>query len=561
MRSGATAISQFLSQKPFNLDADAIAWVERTRDALDFDARIGQLFNYLSIGNDPLERERYKRLKPGGVTRAFTPAMDHEIDFLDALQSDAAVPLLVSADLEGSRMSLPFATQLPNPIALAAVDDEEATRAISAIMAREAVALGVNWSFTPVLDINATFRSAIVATRGFGSDPAIIRRHALAQIDVFQRHGVAATVKHWPGEGHDDRDQHLVTTINPLSRRDWDASYGALYQAAIDAGVLSVMSAHIAFPAYVRGKMPDAGLEAFRPASVNALLNNDLLRGELGFNGLIVSDATPMAGLGAWMPAPRDKVAVIANGCDMILFSRNPEEDVAAVAEAVRSGTISEERLHDALTRILGLKAALGLHTRKRAPRAARVAQIQSAENQEFAEAIIQRAPVLVKDVNSLFPLDPERHRRVLIYSGGIVSPLHTEPFDFVLPDLLLREGFEVTMYKPGIESRTNAFDLVLYLFGEETLLTRGRIFLDWAKLAGNFMAAMDRPWHAIATAMISFGYPYYLYDAPRVPAYVNAWSTTDAMQRAVLNCMLGRAPWNRHSPVDAFCGLEDARY
>jgi beta-N-acetylhexosaminidase len=104
-------------------------------------------------------------------------------------------------------------------------------------------------------------------------------------------------------------------------------------------------------------------------------------------------------------------------------------------------------------------------------------------------------------------------------------------------------------------------FDLMLYLFGEETLLTRGRIFLDWLKITGNFGAAMARHWHEIPTLMVSFGYPYYLYDAPRAPAYVNAYATMPSMQRAVVECLLGRADWNQNSPVDAFCRLPDARY
>jgi beta-N-acetylhexosaminidase len=101
----------------------------------------------------------------------------------------------------------------------------------------------------------------------------------------------------------------------------------------------------------------------------------------------------------------------------------------------------------------------------------------------------------------------------------------------------------------------------MLYIFGEETLLTRGRIFLDWLKLTGHFGKAMARHWHDIPTVMVSFGYPYMLYDAPRVPAYINAYSTTESMQRAVVDALIGAIPFNRHSPVDPFCGLEDARY
>ena len=146
-----------------------------------------------------------------------------------------------------------------NPLGLAAVDDIEATAEISRIMAEEARAAGINWTFTPVVDINAAFRSAIVATRGFGSDVDTIERHALIQLKVFQEHGIAATAKHWPGEGYDDRDQHLVTTVNPQTIEEWERTFGRLYRAAIKAGVLSVMSGHIAFPAFVKFDRSEGG--------------------------------------------------------------------------------------------------------------------------------------------------------------------------------------------------------------------------------------------------------------------------------------------------------------
>ena len=101
----------------------------------------------------------------------------------------------------------------------------------------------------------------------------------------------------------------------------------------------------------------------------------------------------------------------------------------------------------------------------------------------------------------------------------------------------------------------------MLYLLGEETLLTRGRVFLDWARIGGDFVGAMRRYWHDIPTAMISFGYPFHLYDAPRVPTYINAYMTTETMQQAVVDALMGELPFNSNSPVDAFCGLEDAKY
>ncbi|MEX1180526.1 MAG: glycoside hydrolase family 3 N-terminal domain-containing protein [Cucumibacter sp.] len=528
-----------------------------TLSRLTPDEKLAQLFNLRSAGFDAAEIERQQRFAPGSITRVPGPDTSAERDLIAAFNAAAPVPLLVSADLEGSRMSLAGGIEVLNPLGLAAVDDVDATARISQIMAEEARERGINWSFTPVLDINAAFRSAIVATRGFGSDVATIERHALAQIRAFQKSGVAATAKHWPGEGYDDRDQHLLTTVNPRTMDEWEETFGRLYRAAIAEGVMSVMSAHIALPSFVREMDPAAALEAFRPASISRLLNQVLLRQKLGFQGLIVSDATPMAGLGSWSSRADHLPEIVASGCDVILFSTDLENDTALLKSALEDGSLTWERVDDAVRRQLEMKAALGLHDSSGVSVPARNVSADRA----YAAAVTRRSPTLVKDVQHLLPLNPERHRRVLVFTTGIVFPFLPKPLPFALPGMLRARSFEVTVHQPDTEVTPEAFDLVLYLFGDETLLTRGRIFLDWLHLSGNLIKAMQRHWHDIPTLMISFGYPYMLYDAPRVPTYINAYCTTEDMQAAVVEALLGEIPWNTHNPVDPFCGLADARF
>lgn len=545
------------SVAPFNLDATALAWLDASLAKLTPDQKLSQLFNLRCAGLDPDLLAVQQAFQPGSITRV--PAADPETEraVIAAFNAAAPVPLLVSADLEGSRMSLPGGIEVPNPLALAAVDDIAATVRVSDIMAAEARDYGINWSFTPVVDINAAFRSAIVATRGFGSNVETIERHALAQISSFQAAGVAATVKHWPGEGFDDRDQHLLTTINPLRMEEWEKTFGRLYRNAIDAGVMSVMSGHIALPSYVSELAVDvAEIEAYRPASISQYLNQTLLREKLGFNGLIVSDATAMAGLGSWSPRSEHLPEVIASGCDIILFSDDLNQDVSYLRAALDDGRLTWARIDDAVKRQLAMKAALGLHGDQRP-----VVDRNRVEDEDFITALNDRVPTLVKDVQGLMPISTAEHRRVLVVSRGIIFPFVPEPQAFLLPELLSAEGFEVTQYTVDTVISRDNFDLVIYLFGEETLLTRGRIFLDWLGLMGDFGKAMRRSWHEIPTVMISLGYPYMLYDAPRMPAYINAYSTTDSMQLAVARALLGKVPWNLNSPVDAFCGLQDAKY
>jgi beta-N-acetylhexosaminidase len=186
---------------------------------------------------------------------------------------------------------------------------------------------------------------------------------------------------------------------------------------------------------------------------------------------------------------------------------------------------------------------------------------VDFAAHKQLGEEAARRAPTLVKDTQALLPLSPEKHKRVLVFSTGIVFPFFPNPVPFALPDMLRARGFEVTMAEKGSWVNTRDYDLILYLFGEETLLTRGHIFLDWLRLNGDFVTAMQRYWTDVPTLMVSFGYPYYLYDAPRAPTYINAYSTTDTMQRAVVEALLGNQKWNTNSPVDPFAGDEQARY
>ncbi|MDI5925930.1 glycoside hydrolase family 3 protein [Rhizobium leguminosarum] len=553
-----------LRKAPFNLDDAAISWLHDTYASLDLDDKIGQLFTLIMIGTDEEEFKRIASLRPGGVTRFFTADLEFERRVISDLVAKSKVPPIISADLEGSRHSFAFGTPVLGQLGLAAVDDVQATERSSEILAREGRAMGVRWSFTPVIDINTAFRSPIVGTRSYGSDVNKIERHAVAHVHGLQRNGVAATAKHWPGEGYDDRDQHLVTTTNPLSMDEWKETFGRLYRTLITEGVLAIMSGHISLPAYIRSKIPDAGLEAFRPASVSRLLNVDLLRDELGFNGIIVSDATPMGGLSAWGHHLDTLPDIIANGCDMILFSEEPEEDMAAVKAAVEDGKITPERLEEAVLRVLALKAHLKLFQPSDVlPDAAEARRLLAhPDNVAASREYIGRSPTLVKDVNGIFPLDPAKTKRVLLVDGGIIHPLMPQPLKFLLPALLRKEGFEVTIDRPDIVPTPDDFDLVLYALGDESLLVRGRIFVDWHRMGGGgLFKAMYRPWTNIPSVMISFGHPYHLYDAPRVPAYINAYSTMDSVQEAVVDCMLGRKPFLGTNPVDPFCGLEDARY
>jgi beta-N-acetylhexosaminidase len=285
------------------------------------------------------------------------------IKTVSSLQLNARIPLLIAANVEtGTNQTCPEATRIGCPMAIAATGEIKSAEILGIVTGKEAAALGINWAFAPVVDIDKNFRNPITNTRTFGADAYIVAEMSAAYIKAIQEQGVAASAKHFPGDGVDERDQHLLASVNSLSTEEWDDSYGKVYSATIEAGVKTIMAGHIMQPAYSKALDPQLRDEAIMPGLVAEELLHDLLRINLGFNGLIVSDSTIMAGLGTVMPRSEAVPFVIAAGCDMFLFTKNMEEDFSFMRAGIEKGIITGERLNEAVIRILALKASVGLH-------------------------------------------------------------------------------------------------------------------------------------------------------------------------------------------------------
>lgn len=557
--------TEALRLAPFHLDDAALDWVYATRARLGLRQRLAQLFNVMLVPMDAAGLARLAGEQPGAVTQFMLGGAEAAMQRAHDLAASLEVPLLVSSDVEGGAIHPDAFTPMGNQLAMAAMNNPELYAQCVDVMAAEAAALGIHWSFTPVVDINAAFRSAIVATRSFGS--SVDQVESLGRINVkgMQARGLASTAKHWPGEGFDARDQHLVTTLNPMSMGEWRACFGRIYRRLIDDGVMTIMSAHIALPDYARERGVD-GLESYRPASVSQLLNVELLRRELGFNGLIVSDSTPMGGLTSWGSRSSVLPDVVENGCDMVLFTHDLSSDLDLLEEAVCAGRLSLTRVDESVARVLALKASLGLHLRALDERSPLWAQAASSVKTVGHRAVSDRAAsasvTLVKDSGSVLPLTLERHRRIVVVtdpSRGGFGPIAMPKL--VLPDLLRDRGFDVIPYEKENPPTAGSYDAMMFVLAQESMLTRSNIYLDWAGLLGQLDLAMARCWHEVPTLLVSFGHPYYLYDAPRMPCVINAYTAAEPQQRAVLSRLLGEEQFVGNSPVDAFCGLPDARF
>lgn len=537
------------AEAPFNLSESDLSWIETTFSKLDLRTKASLVVASITMGPN-LDLDALADCPPGFVTRMAAGDADHEQAQLKALNAKLTVPIAYNTDLEGSTTTPAGATPSPVPLALAASGDPALTRQATEAMALEARQFGLRWSYTPCVDLNLAFRSTIVGCRSYGSDLQTVLDHTVATTKGLQAAGVAACAKHWPGEGVDQRDQHLATTVNTMSFAEWDETYGKLYRAQIEAGVLSVMPAHIALPSYMEDIEGITGPDAYLPASINRHLNENLLRGRLGFNGLLVSDATAMAGITGLRERSDLVVDVLNAGCDVILATYDLAADRDFILAGVADGRLPEARLDEAILRQLAFKAALGLHRQDPIPAAT------DAHSATIATAV-QKAPTLIKTCDGLFPVTPDRYPTIYLVCRGRGFPPFspTKPLPFEFADKLRAAGFTVVEHEWGTPVEPGEADLLLYAYAEECLLTRGTITNDWGGMTGQFQQAMKRFWHKTPTLMISFGWPYHLYEAPGVWGYINAYMAHPAMQDVVIDG-LKTGVFDGVSPVDALAGL-----
>jgi beta-N-acetylhexosaminidase len=563
-----------LKAKPFYLSDEDIKWVEETKASLSLDEKLGQLF--FPIGYSPNEQYlQYEILSknPGGLM--FRTGKTEELfNAYSYLQTNSKVPMLLAANLEAGGDGIvlegtPFGKQMQ----VAATGDPQQAYRLAKVSCSEGQAVGCNYAFAPVVDIDYNYHSPITNVRTYGSDPEKVKKFGLEYLRGAKECGTAVAIKHFPGDGVDEVDQHILTSVNSLSCEEWDKTYGDVYKTLIDEGALSVMVGHIALPSYQKKFNPDLPKKLI-PASLSPELLQNLLREQLGFNGMIITDATPMVGFLCAMDREKSVPYCIEAGCDMILFNKDYDEDIMFMKKGYEEGILSEKRLDEALTRILAMKAALKLHKKRAdgtlAPSRDNLPVIASAEHTAWAKECADRSVTLVKDTQALLPISPKKHRRVLYeIMGGCASEKRVEE-TFV--KLMEAEGFEMIPYvkeefdfnKPlKFESVTefrNKYDLVIYLGNVENASNKTTARLNWHTIFG---AGNNIPWfvEVVPTMFISLQIPYHLLDVPMIKTYINAYSNHDYVIEAVVEKILGRSEFKGTSPVDPFCGKEYLAY
>ncbi len=578
-----------MKENPFFLDEEAQEWVLDTWKKMSLEQKCGQVFCPMGLGNDPeLLKHLTQDIGVGGLMyRADTAKNIQQTHRM--LQEFSDIPLLLAANTEAGGDGLALeGTSFGKPMAVAATNNPENGYRMGLTACKEGAALGLNWSFAPIVDINYDFHNPITNVRTFGSDPEKVLAFASRYLDAADECDVAVAIKHFPGDGVDERDQHILTSVNSFSTEKWDETFGYVYSNLIQKGAKTVMVGHIAQPAYVKAINPNATRkEMLRPASLSPELLTGLLRGKLGFNGLISTDATPMVGFTAAMKRCEAIPQAIAAGCDMILFNKSLEEDYGYLLTAVKEGKVSEERLDEAVLRILATKASLHLHEKKRTktlvPGEEAIKIVGCQTHKTWAKEVADQAITLVRDDQNLLPISTKKYKRV--YLNVIQKDLNPDsPFVQEWKAQFEKEGFEVTvrdrrtaitvedfiepermtpekgklmheMYR-SVEEMKQDYDLYVYICNMENASNNTTLRLNWNVCFG---LGDDAPWFVseIPTMMISTAYPFHLFDAPMIDTYINSYSGNPEFIQVTMEKIMGRSEFCGVSPVNALCGKD----
>ena len=563
-----------LKRKPFNLDDEQIAWVNNTLSGMDVEEKLEQLFfpigysaNEMYLQHELLDRH------PGGVM--FRTGATEELFAANSyLQSHSKIPLLLAANLEaGGDGIVAEGTAFGKQMQVAATDNPEMAYYLGRISCTEGQAVGCNYAFAPVVDIDLNYHNPITNVRTYGNNAIKVAEFGSNYIKGATEAGSAVAIKHFPGDGVDEVDQHVLTSVNSLSMEEWDETFGRVYKRLIDEGALTVMVGHIALPAYQKHFNP-ALKKKLIPATLSPELLKNLLREKLHFNGMIITDASPMVGFLCAMDRAESVPYCIESGCDMLLFNKDYAEDLEYMKKGYEKGILSDERLNEAVTRILATKAALKLPEKKAnntlVPTRDGLTVIGCAEHKEKALECADKSVTLVKDTQNILPISPKNGRRVLFEIMG-KCPSEERVAERFIKNLEDR-GFEVIRYEEEIfdfskpmrfetvEEFKSKYDLVIYVGNVENASNKTTNRLNWH---APFGAGNNIPWFVeiVPTIFVSLQNPYHLLDVPMVKTYINAYSNHDEIIDSVVEKLTGESEFKGVSPIDPFCGKEYLAY
>ncbi|MCI9438392.1 MAG: beta-hexosaminidase [Lachnospiraceae bacterium] len=587
-----------MKANPFYLSDEDCKWVEDTIAGMSLDEKIGQLFFNMGSSRD----EEYLKMTVdkyhiGGIRYNPGPADEiHEQNRI--LQENSKIPLIIACNTEnGGDGACVDGTTIGSQTKIGATRNVQYAYNLGYMSNKEAAAIGCNLSFAPVSDILYNWENPVIGIRTYGNDVDRVAEMTKAYMDgAHANPGFCCAAKHFPGDGLDFRDQHVANSVNDFGCEEWDATFGKVYQNLINNGLEAIMAGHIMQPAYTRHFNPEIADDDIMPATLSKELITDLLRGKLGFNGMVLTDASHMVGLTCRMKRKDLMPAAIAAGIDMFLFFNDMDEDFEAMKQGYLDGRITEERLSDALHRILALKAHMGLHKKAKTelvPPKAQVHEIIGCEaHKAMQKEISDKSVTLVKYKDKdVLPMTPEKYKRIMIvYVKGLEAPglgslMHKNKVSPAekLKEKLEGKGFEVFIYESPIQKMMKEAEaggrpnINLYFAGKDTIkdfVGKQDLIITLVDIAGGFQPVArpsfgmtkgggEIPWYVYELPVIVIGtkQPFVLADIPQARTYINTYDVLDSTFDALVDKLTtGAEAFVGQDPVDSFCGVWDTK-
>jgi len=465
---------------------------------------------------------------------------------INLLQKASRIPLLFAADFErGTAMRLEDGTSFPHAMAVAATGRPEDAFAVGRITAAEARAVGVHWIFAPVADVNSNPENPIINVRSFGEDPQRVSAFVEAYVRGVEENGALSTAKHFPGHGDTQIDSHLDLPVVSSDRAHLNSVELPPFRAAFTAGASTVMTGHLAVPALE----PEAG----RPATLSRGIIGGLLRDELGFDGLVVTDAMDMGGVARHYTPGEAAVQTVLAGTDLILQPPVPDAALAALKEAADSGRLPLARIDQAVTRVLRVKARVGLHQNRFVDLESLPKLLACSEFIRAADEIANRGVTLLRETQRILPLDATRSLKVLLVN--IAGDPDSQPGRFLENELRCRVDSLHTLrfdtrYSPISNldlSKVSAYDTVILALFVRVADRKGSVALPEEQASAvHRLLATEKP-----VIVACFGSPYVIKHYPEAKSWVGILSNADVAQRAAARAIFGQAAISGRIPVN----------
>jgi beta-N-acetylhexosaminidase len=533
-------------------DKKADKWVEKTLKSLTLREKVGQMINmrmsgeFANLNSEKFAEYRREILenKIGGFT-VYRGESNAIAAVTNEMQKMSKLPLLIAADYErglrmGQRTGTPFTTNM----GLGATGDVSATYRQGKIICEEMRAIGVNWLFAPVVDINNNPDNPVINIRSFGADPKKVGEFGAALVKGVKEANCLSTLKHFPGHGDTATDSHIGLSVITIDRQRLDAVELVPFKMAIEAGADSVMTAHVALPRITGDEIP---------STLNPKVSNDILRKELRFDGIISTDAMEMGAIKKTFSDERSAVMAVIAGADVILIPNSTKVAIDTIETAVKKGEITEERINESVRRLLKAKYKLGLAENRFVDLSKVNAIIEKPENVKEANAIAEKSITLLRNEANFLPISKETAQKTLfVIIAADDDPVEGQTF---IPEVQRRvPNAKIAKLDPRstqtdydkILNDAKSFENIILAVFVKRAAEKGTVRLP--DMQTNFVQkaiASDKK-----VAVIAFGSPYLIRQFPEAKTYAVTYAIEDVAQFAATKTLFGEVKFQGKLPV-----------